>query len=49
MTSIRVRLAERRGRDFLERTLAAKRGDGPPPEAPDSDSAPEIEAIGSGH
>ena len=28
MTSIRVRLAERRGRDFLEATLAAKRGGG---------------------
>jgi hypothetical protein len=28
MTSIRVRLAERRGRDFLEAALAAKRGAG---------------------
>jgi hypothetical protein len=27
MTSIRVRLAERRGREFLEQALAAKRGD----------------------
>ncbi|WP_294978703.1 hypothetical protein [Tabrizicola sp.] len=27
ITSIRVRLAERRGRAFLERALAAKRGD----------------------
>ncbi|MBL9045903.1 MAG: hypothetical protein JNK34_01100 [Tabrizicola sp.] len=27
MTSIRVRLAERRGREFLERSLAAKRGE----------------------
>ena len=27
MTSIRVRLAERRGREFLEKALAAKRGD----------------------
>ena len=27
MTSIRVRLAERRGRDFLERALATKRGE----------------------
>ncbi len=26
ITSIRVRLAERRGREFLERALAAKRG-----------------------
>ena len=28
MTSIRVRLAERRGRDYLEAALAAKRGAG---------------------
>jgi hypothetical protein len=27
MTSVRVRLAERRGRDFLEKSLAAKRGE----------------------
>ena len=27
MTSIRVRLAERRGRDFLNQALAAKRGE----------------------
>jgi hypothetical protein len=27
MTSIRVRLAERRGRDFLAKALAAKRGE----------------------
>ncbi len=27
MTSIRVRLAERRGRDFLQQALAAKRGE----------------------
>jgi hypothetical protein len=27
MTSIRVRLAERRGREFLEQALAAKRGE----------------------
>ncbi len=27
ITSIRVRLAERRGRDFLERALATKRGE----------------------
>jgi hypothetical protein len=27
MTSVRVRLAERRGRDFLEKALAAKRGE----------------------
>lgn len=27
MTSVRVRLAERRGREFLEKALAAKRGD----------------------
>lgn len=36
MTSIRVRLAERRGREFLEKTLAAKRGliEEEAPEAP---------------
>lgn len=27
ITAIRVRLAERRGREFLEKALAAKRGD----------------------
>ena len=27
ITSVRVRLAERRGRDFLEKALAAKRGE----------------------
>jgi hypothetical protein len=27
MTSVRVRLAERRGREFLEKALAAKRGE----------------------
>jgi hypothetical protein len=27
MTAVRVRLAERRGREFLEKALAAKRGD----------------------
>ncbi|MFN3578666.1 MAG: hypothetical protein ACK4TJ_17045 [Tabrizicola sp.] len=35
MTSIRVRLAERRGREFLEKALAAKRGEiAEAPEAP---------------
>ena len=35
MTSIWVRLAERRGREFLEKALAAKRGDiEEAPEAP---------------
>ena len=35
MTSIRVRLAERRGREFLEKALAAKRGEiDEEPEAP---------------
>lgn len=45
ITSIRVRLAERRGREFLERALAAKRGD------PVADVAEEpiIEDFGSGH
>ncbi len=27
MTAIRIRLAERRGREFLEKSLAAKRGE----------------------
>ena len=44
MTSIRVRLAERRGRQYLEAALAAKRGDGEAPEAP-----PVIDMTGSGH
>ncbi len=34
MTAIRVRLAEKRGRDFLERSLKAKRGEGVAPAAP---------------
>lgn len=35
ITSIRVRLAERRGREFLEKALAAKRGEiDEEPEAP---------------
>ena len=34
MTSVRVRLAEKRGRDFLARSLAAKRGGGAAPQAP---------------
>ncbi|MCB6177153.1 hypothetical protein LHP98_03290 [Rhodobacter sp. Har01] len=34
MTSIRIRLAERRGRDFLNRTLKAKREGGKAPAAP---------------
>ncbi|MBP9184300.1 MAG: hypothetical protein KBF78_14285 [Fuscovulum sp.] len=34
MTSIRIRLAERRGRDFLVRTLKAHRDGGKAPEAP---------------
>lgn len=34
MTAIRVRLAEKRGRDFLERSLKAKRGEGVAPVAP---------------
>jgi hypothetical protein len=37
MTSIRIRLAERRGRDFLDKALAARRmgttAPAPPPEA----------------
>ncbi|MBU9698378.1 hypothetical protein GU927_011030 [Rhodobacteraceae bacterium HSP-20] len=34
MTSVRVRLAEKRGRDFLARMLAAKRSGGAAPQAP---------------
>lgn len=34
MTSIRIRLAERRGRDFLDRALKAKREGGKAPDAP---------------
>jgi hypothetical protein len=47
MTSIRVRLAERRGREFLEAALNAKRGGTTAPEAPE---APPVEDFtGSGH
>ncbi len=45
MTSIRVRLAERRGREYLEAALAAKRGNLAPPEAPEEPA----EVFGSGH
>ena len=34
MTSIRIRLAEKRGRDFLNRSLAAKRAGAAAPQAP---------------
>jgi hypothetical protein len=34
MTSIRIRLAEKRGREFLEKALAAKRSGAKLPEAP---------------
>ncbi len=34
MTSIRIRLSERRGRDFLEKALAAMRAGGTVPDAP---------------
>ena len=43
MTSIRVRLAERRGRDFLVKALAAKRG-----EIEEAPVAP-IDTAGTGH
>jgi hypothetical protein len=45
ITSIRVRLAERRGREYLERALAAKRG--LIVEAVDEE--PVIDDFGSGH
>lgn len=48
MTSIRVRLAERRGREFLEAALNARRGNLPAPDAPDAPEAP-TEIFGSGH
>jgi hypothetical protein len=44
ITSIRVRLAERRGRAFLERALAEKRGE--IVEAPEDDT---IDMGGTGH
>lgn len=44
MTSIRVRLAERRGREYLEQALAAKRGDAVEPL-----ELPPVEIFGSGH
>lgn len=44
MTSIRVRLAERRGREYLEALLAAKRGGTVAPDVP-----PVEEFTGSGH
>ncbi|MDQ2065400.1 hypothetical protein Q9295_03365 [Xinfangfangia sp. CPCC 101601] len=34
MTSIRIRLAERRGRDFLDKALKAKRDGSKAPDAP---------------
>lgn len=43
ITCIRVRLAERRGREFLEKSLAAKRGEVTPEEAP------AVPISGSGH
>jgi hypothetical protein len=46
ITSIRVRLAERRGRLFLERALAAKRGGGV---TEDVAEEPVIDDFGSGH
>jgi hypothetical protein len=44
MTSVRVRLAERRGREFLNRALAAKRG-----EITEEPDAPPVDLIGTGH
>ncbi|MCL4189250.1 MAG: hypothetical protein KJZ85_16740 [Rhodobacteraceae bacterium] len=34
MTSVRIRLAERRGRRFLDEAIAARRSGARPPEAP---------------
>jgi hypothetical protein len=34
MTAMRLNLAAKRGRDFLDRTLAAQRGEGEAPKAP---------------
>jgi hypothetical protein len=45
ITSIRVRLAERRGREFLQRALAAKRG----LDVEDVAEEPVIDDFGSGH
>ncbi len=39
LTSMRIRLAEARGRRFLEATLKAKREGGKAPEAPREDAA----------
>ncbi|MES2541432.1 MAG: hypothetical protein V4720_03020 [Pseudomonadota bacterium] len=46
ITSIRVRLAERRGREYLERALAAKRG--LIAEAEAEEETP-VDVAGSGH
>jgi hypothetical protein len=45
ITSIRVRLAERRGREFLQRALAAKRGE----VVDEVVEEPVIDDFGSGH
>jgi hypothetical protein len=45
ITSIRVRLAERRGREFLERALAAKRG----LVVDEVEEEPVTDDFGSGH
>lgn len=45
ITSIRVRLAERRGRQYLERALAAKRGE----TVEELAEEPMIDDFGSGH
>jgi len=43
MTSVRVRLAERRGREFLEKALAAKRGE------TEEESVAPVDVGGMGH
>lgn len=48
ITSIRVRLAERRGREYLERALAAKRGLISEAEAGAGEDLP-VDHAGSGH
>jgi len=43
ITAIRIRLAERRGREYMAKMLAAKRGEIP------AETAPAVPVTGSGH